>query len=175
MSHHEQRVFIDSVRERFPYFFTGVRVLEIGSLDINGSVRDFFTGCDYTGVDIGAGYGVDVIAQGQDLTYPDRSFDVVISAECFEHNPFWLETFANMVRMADGLVLFTCATQGRPEHGTTRSDRYSSPLTIDFGWDYYRNLVEEDFTSALDIAALFGPHEFSVQESSRDLYFYGLR
>jgi len=30
---------------------------------------------------------------------PANSFDCTISVECFEHNPFWLETFVNMLRM----------------------------------------------------------------------------
>lgn len=52
MSHPEQLEFVASVRQRFPGFFTGRRVLEVGSLDINGSVRGMFTDCDYVGVDV---------------------------------------------------------------------------------------------------------------------------
>lgn len=152
--------------------FAGVKVLEVGSLDINGSVRDFFTDCDYIGVDLDEGPGVDVVAQGQDLDYPDRSFDTVVSAECFEHNPYWLETFINMHRMADVLVIFTCATTGRHEHGTTKTSPSDSPFTLD--WDYYRNLTEDDFADNLDLNSMFQRHSFSVNPYSHDLYFWGL-
>jgi hypothetical protein len=173
MAHPEQRVFFGQVASRFPESFTGRRVLEVGSLNINGTVRDFFTDCDYTGVDVGEGPGVDVVAEGQTLDYDDESFDTVISAECFEHNPYWLETFVNMRRMCSGLVVFTCATEGRAEHGTTRTDPGSSPLTA-HRWEYYRNLTADDFRDALDLDALFSDYRFSTNDSSHDLYFWGL-
>ena len=181
MAHTEQREFIDSVFMRHPKFFYLSKVLEVGSLDINGSVRDFFTNCPYIGVDVAPGIGVDVVAHGQDLVYPDRHFDVVISAECFEHNPFWRETFVNMVRMCGGLVIFTCATTGRAEHGTRASSPGSSPLTLD--WDYYRNVSREDFEFAageftssdvVDFGSVFDVYEFSTNEVSNDLYFWGI-
>lgn len=172
MAHPEQREFFLSVRERFPEYFNWRWVLEVGSLNINGTVRDFFTNCEYTGVDVGAGPGVDVVAQGQDLTYAAGAFDVCISAECFEHNPYWKETFLNMVRMSSGLVTFSCATTGRAEHGTRRSEPGSSPLTAD--WDYYQNLNAEDFEYAIDLRNLFSEYEFSVNNVSHDLYFWGI-
>ena len=70
--------------------WTGLRVLEIGSADINGSIRSFFPGSDYTGVDLSAGPGVDVVASGHELALPDRDVDLAISCECFEHNPLVL-------------------------------------------------------------------------------------
>jgi SAM-dependent methyltransferase len=174
MAHGAQRVFFEKVREQYPEFFSSQRVLEIGSLDINGTVRDFFTNCSYTGVDVAAGPAVDIVAQGQDLSFPDDSFDVAVSAECFEHNPYWRETFLNMVRMtrSGGLVAFTCAADGRPEHGTSRSDVGSSPLTVGLGWDYYRNLGEADFDA--DSLAGFGSSGFYDNRVNLDLYFVGV-
>lgn len=174
MAHGAQRVFFEKVREQFPDFFAGQRVLEVGSLDINGTVRDFFTNCVYTGVDVADGPSVDIVAQGQDLTFPDNSFDVSVSAECFEHNPYWRDTFTNMVRMtrSGGLVAFTCAADGRPEHGTARSDVGSSPLTVGLGWDYYKNLGEADFNPA-DLEG-FGSYGFYDNRVNLDLYFVGI-
>lgn len=171
MAHIEQREFFTAMQTKFPASFSYRWVLEVGSLNINGTVRDFFTNCEYTGVDVGAGPGVDVVAYGENLDYPDNSFDVVVSAECFEHNPQWLKTFINMSRMSNNLVLFTCATTGRAEHGTRRTDAGSSPLTAD--WDYYRNLTAKDFEDAIDMGALFDNYEFSVNNTSHDLYFWG--
>ena len=42
MAHREQQDFISSVRDRFPEKFKGVRVLDIGTLDINGNNRFAF-------------------------------------------------------------------------------------------------------------------------------------
>ncbi len=84
------------LKKRFPQYFYESKVLEVGSLDINGSIRQFFVGCDYVGVDLGEGRGVDVVARGEELDYPDDSFDVVASCECFEHNPEWVKTFNNI-------------------------------------------------------------------------------
>ena len=152
---------------------SGVSVLEIGSLNINGTVRDFFQPKSYLGVDVGPGPGVDLVAQGETLDFPDDSLDVAISAECFEHNPEWAATFANMHRMSSRYVVFTCASDGRPEHGTRRSEPGSSPLTLE--WDYYQNLNEQDFRDAFDIESMFVEHEFSYNPTSHDLYFYGIK
>lgn len=173
MSHPQQLAFVASVEAKFPECFTGCRVLEVGSLNINGTVRDHFTDCFYVGVDLAQGPGVDVISPGQDLEYPDGDFTTVISTECFEHNPQWAETFTNMHRMAASLVVFTCATTGRAEHGTARSDTYSSPFTAHD--NYYRNLTEQDFREAFDLDAMFSVYEFSTNGETCDLYFWGVK
>ena len=97
MAHIQQFQFFKAVANRYPNFFLGGRAAEIGSLDINGSIRDFFKCNEYIGFDVSAGAGVDEIQQGQLISSPTGHFDVAISAECFEHNPFWVETFANML------------------------------------------------------------------------------
>jgi hypothetical protein len=129
MSHLEQLAFVASVKEKYPHFFNSVPVLEVGSLDINGSVRQFFTDCDYTGIDLAEGPSVDIVAQGQDFDLPDKTFVTSISGECFEHNPYWSETFMNMHRLTSGILIFTCATEGRHEHGTARTTPSDSPFT----------------------------------------------
>ena len=155
--------------------WTGLRVLEIGSADANGSIRSFFPGSDYTGVDLSAGPGVDVVASGHELALPDRDVDLAISCECFEHNPLWHETFVNMHRMtkAGGIVLVTCASRGRVEHGTTRTRPNESPGSQSLGRDYYRNLNRDDFEQRLDLPALFAAHAFFRNDVSDDLYFVG--
>ena len=176
MAHIEQKNFFQKIKNRLPDHFYQKRVLEIGSLDINGTIREFFDQCQYIGIDVGPGPGVDVVCEGQNYNAPENSFDVVCSAECFEHNPYWLETFQNMIRLCkdDGLVLFTCATEGRPEHGTTRTSPQDSPLTIGIGWDYYRNLNKEDFIENLNFTSLFSSYGFEVNDQSHDLYFWGI-
>lgn len=175
MAHKEQSDYIASLKERFPLAFRGGRVLEIGSLNINGTVRNAFTANEYVGVDVGSGPGVDVVISGHEYNSKNQ-FDCCISCECFEHNPFWKQTFLNMIRLcrSGGLVVFTCATIGRPEHGTEKTTPQDSPLTIAKGWSYYLNLTEEDFRF-IDYSSVFTEHEFKVNTRSCDLYFYGVR
>ncbi|RMF21170.1 MAG: methyltransferase domain-containing protein, partial [Cyanobacteria bacterium J083] len=176
MSHPEQRKFICFVKQYFADFFEQKKVLEIGSLSINRSVREFFTDCDYTGVDLEIGKCVDLAIPGQLVDFSSKSFDVTISCECFEHNPFWLETFINMLRMTKpgGLVIVTCACYGRPEHGTTRSEPKASPLTIRKGWDYYCNLSGNDFLQRVNLKNWFGDYQFFYNHFCKDLYFIGV-
>lgn len=177
MSHLEQQNYIRSIKEKYSNFFKNVSVLEVGSLNINGSVRDYFENCFYTGIDVGPGPGVDIVCSGHEYQQPDNTYDVVISAECFEHNPFWEKTFENMIRMCKqkGMIIVTCATTGRTEHGTMRSIPGASPLTIQKGWDYYKNLTVEDFTKVFDFDNLFNEYKFEINKQSSDLYFYGFK
>jgi len=175
VSHPAQNEYIKYVKDKFPDHFNKKQVLEVGSLNINGTVRDFFTGCDYIGLDVAEGKGVDLVCEGQKFDAPSESFDVAISCECFEHNPEWVATFRNMYRITrtGGLIIMTCATTGRAEHGTTRTTPQDSPLTIGLGWDYYQNLTEEDFRKHFDINSMFKEFEFLSQNT--DLYFYGVK
>ena len=196
MSHSTQQDFILYTKNKFPNYFINSKVLEVGSLDINGSMRSFFSECDYLGIDVGEGQGVDLVVQGQEYDAPDESYDVCASGECFEHNPYWAETFSNMVRMckSGGLVLFTCATTGRKEHGTSRTDSGSSPLTVGIGWEYYKNLTEQDFLESFEESfdEIFSEYEFHSTEDydnptdfikhmrtyinpCEDLYFCGIK
>jgi len=173
MSHKQQLDFVAAVRDRFPANFKDVKVLEVGSLDINGTIRIFFDHCDYIGCDIGPGAHVDVVCAGQLLDFDDNYFDTVASCECFEHNPHWEDTFRNMHRMTKvgGLIFMSCATTGRPEHGT----RSTTPADAPHCGDYYRNLTIEDFTSAFPIGDMFDEFHFGTSEETCDLYFFGVK
>lgn len=176
MSHPEQMAFIELVKHLAPRYFQGTRVLEIGSLDINGSIRGCFSDCEYLGLDIASGKGVDVVCEGQAYDAPEGSFDVVVSCEAMEHNPHWAETMANMFRLVrpGGLVMMTCATVGRKEHGTAKSEPSSSPLTVEKGWDYYRNLTWRDLKRHVDFSPLMA-WSHACNWRSYDLYFLGLK
>lgn len=175
MSHPSQMQFVGSVKDRYPSSFNKTKVLEVGSLNINGTVRDFFADCNYLGVDLGPGAMVDLVCSGHELDHPDHTYDVAISTECFEHNPYWAETFANMLRMTrpGGLIVFTCATTGRPEHGTKRTTPRDAPLVP---WDYYQNLTEEDFRAKFSFDDHFLEYKFqTILYPCFDLYFYGIK
>jgi SAM-dependent methyltransferase len=178
VSHPEQLGFFGLVEEANRRLIEGARVVEIGSYDVNGSVRDIFgTSREYIGVDLREGPGVDMVAFGHELDLPDASFDVAISGECLEHDPYWVKTILNMCRMtrSGGLVAFTCGSSGRPEHGTLRTDRHESPGTQAQGLDYYQNLSEDDVSQGLELASLFDDWAFWYLPTTFDLYFAGVR
>jgi len=177
MAHPQQAEFFTAVRSHYPGHFKGARVLEVGSLDINGSVRDLFEDCKYTGVDLQPGPGVDLACPGHLLELATSSFDTVISAECFEHNPFWRETLSNMLRMLrpGGLVTISCATTGRKEHGTSRTNPDASPFTVQERWDYYQNLTARRLVAGVNMAGWLADWHTWVNYVSYDLYFVGIR
>ena len=177
MAHWEQNEFVRRVRGVFPEYFKDARVLEIGSGEIRGGVRGLFQNCEYTGVDLAEGPGVDRVCPGQDVDEPSTSFDVAVSCECFEHNPYWLETFVNMLRILrpGGLFVMSCALTGRQEHGTQRMDPEASLAESVTYKDYYRNLSMRDFTNRIDLSMHFETFAFHENIFHKDLYFVGLK
>lgn len=175
--HHEVLHFVYETKNLFPEYFNNARVLEIGSRKVQDqpTIRCHFSNCDYVGVDISEGNCVDVVAKGHEYD-SDQLFDTVISCECFEHDPFYEKTVSNMIRLLrpNGMLIFTCASTGRPEHGTRRSSPGSSPATAEIeGWqDYYKNLTESDFKGIPAIVKMKGSYWVS-NESTCDLYYRG--
>jgi len=171
--HREAYEFVKTVKAQAPEFFVGKRVLEVGSQDINGSVRDFFTNCNYTGIDLGEGKGVDVVAHVTDYhRLNDDEYDVVISTEALEHDEKWNKSLLTMYRLLKptGILILTIAGPNRPEHGTRRTEPYASPHTT----DYYRNLSVEDFASVLP-ADLWSRSHLGYRGQMEDLYFVGIK
>lgn len=79
-----------------------LRVADIGSLNVNGSMKDVITPSikEYVGIDFEPGNGVDIlITDPYKFPIPDESFDVVVTNSCFEHSEmFWL-TFLEGLRI----------------------------------------------------------------------------
>ena len=172
MSHKEQQNFLTYVRDKFPNKFENCRVLDIGSLDINGNNRYLFTNYEYIGLDIGEGNNVDVVCRGHEYN-DEKLFDVIVSSECFEHDEYYDLTIKNMYKLlkSGGIFLFTCAAPGRPEHGTTKTCHWSSPFTN----DYYKNLSEEDIRKIINVDNLFSEYSFFLRGDVYDLYFCGIK
>ncbi len=176
MSHPEQAAYFAAVVDANGDLVRGGRVLEIGSYDVNGTIRSLFAGsAEYVGVDLTEGPGVDVVSLGHEYT-SDTLFDAAISGECFEHDPHWVDSLTNMIKLTrpGGLVAFSCASRGRPEHGTTRSLVDYSPGTQAVGYDYYRNLDAADIETGLDLADVFETYRLWYLPTNFDLYFAGV-
>lgn len=177
MSHKTQVDYCLWVKQQFPDYFKNKKVIDFGSLDINGNNKIFFENCDYIGVDIGPGRNVDIISKAHEYNGPDNYFDVVVSTEMFEHDQYLYKSLPNMIRVlkSRGLFFFTCAGPGRHEHGTRRSDPNSSPLTTSLdGWgDYYKNVDEDMVRSMIDVDGIFSQYKFNYVPT--DLQFYGIK
>jgi GT2 family glycosyltransferase len=169
--HREAKWFIKQVKAEYPEFFSGKKVLDVGSLEIDGGAREFFTDCDYIGIDLGEGPGVDKICHVTD--FPGRKvYDVVICTEALEHDQFWRDSLQAMDELLKpgGLLLITCAAPNRWEHGTTDHDAFASPFTT----DHYRNISVEDFASILS-PNLFSKSYLGYRGDMEDLYFAGIK
>jgi SAM-dependent methyltransferase len=176
MAHNEQRDFINYVKKIHSDKFNNVRVLDIGSLDINGNNRYAFNDYEYIGIDIGEGPNVDIVIRGHEYK-DEKLFDVIISTECFEHDEFWDLTIKNGINLlkSNGLFIFTCATTGRLEHGTRKTSPSDSPFTSQLMNDYYMNLEEKDIRNKIDIEKFFSKYEFKTNQNPFDLYFWGIK
>ncbi len=93
-----------------------LKVLEIGSQNINGGLRDFKrTNMSWFGVDLIEGPGVDkVINVGEKLPFPEETFDLVLASSVFEHDIQFWNTFVEMVRVTKnhGATLLLMPSQG---------------------------------------------------------------
>jgi len=95
-----------------------LRILDIGAMNVNGSYRELMTDphWHYTGVDMAAGPGVDVVLPSP---YDWRAlrtagFDVVISGQAFEHIEFPWVTMLEVRRVLrpGGLVCLIAPSAG---------------------------------------------------------------
>jgi SAM-dependent methyltransferase len=110
---------------------TWLRVVEIGSYNINGSVRPLCAGsATYLGVDQRPGPDVDLVCSGDALP-EELTTDVVICCEVLEHTKQAQGIVAEAVRILTpgGRLLITCAGPTRQPHsgidgGTVRDGEY---------------------------------------------------
>jgi len=100
------------------------KTLDVGSYDVNGSVRHLFT--DYIGVDMRPGPNVDKLANAHALPFDDETFDNVLCLEMLEHDSMFWVSIAEMKRVLKpgGTLLVTTRGIHFPHH--------------DYPSDYYR-------------------------------------
>jgi hypothetical protein len=175
--HPEAREAVRKIRDKYPEAFQYKTVLEIGSLDINGSVRHLFKSCAFMGLNITPGPGVNFVGSLSEFTdqlavSETHSYDTVFSTEVLEHSKDWRTDIEDMWINCKpgGLVFFTCATTGRAEHGTHGNSPSSSPGTN----DHYQNITQQMLEEVINFEKYFKEWEFSINHESYDLYFYGI-
>ena len=94
------------------------KILDVGSLDINGSVKAIFKDCEYIGIDIRAGKNVDRIMDSHYLSFDKQTFDCVVCCEMLEHDKDPFATLAEIYRVLKdrGFLIITAAGIGFPKH-----------------------------------------------------------
>jgi glycosyltransferase involved in cell wall biosynthesis/SAM-dependent methyltransferase len=111
---------------------TGGSVLEIGSLDVNGSIRHLVEArgpARYVGVDIVDGPGVDAVLDCLDVVaeFGQDAFDAVVSAEMMEHAQDWQGCLLAMTRVLKpgGVLVITTRGPGFAYHHAPDHWRYT--------------------------------------------------
>lgn len=181
MSHKEQVDFCLKIKNKFPEYFLNKKVLDVGSLDINGANRFLFENCDYTGIDIDIGKNVDVVCKCHEYNANNETFDTIVSTECFEHDMYFPLSLKNIIRMLKPKGLFFCTAGGigRREHGTVRTCTVDSPFTTQIEtWNhYYKNIDESWFREIVNVDEIFEQYEFTwvPSDGGGDFQFFGIK
>ena len=123
---------------------TAAVVVEVGSRDVNGSVRPIFGFCDrYIGVDITDGPAVDVVADF--ATWDFSGADCVVCCEVLEHVEDWRDivTKAAEVVNVGGTVILTAACDPRAPHSAVDGAGLRPG-------EFYENVDPEQLPAVLD-------------------------
>lgn len=73
------------------------KTLEVGSMDLNGSVKRFFK--DYVGLDMRRGKNVNILGKANYLPFKSNSFQNVLCLETLEHDSKFWESIPEMIRV----------------------------------------------------------------------------
>jgi SAM-dependent methyltransferase len=178
--HTEAREFTLFVKRILADYFINKSVLDVGSGDINGNNLFLFENCEYHGNDVMPAQNVTIVSKTKDLPFKENTFYTITSTECFEHDPEYRESFIKIYKMLkpDGLFFFTCASTGRPEHGTRNAHplaSYGTIANLEDMSDYYKNLTEIDLNEVLPLNEYFSVWDTYYNSDSKDLYFVGIK
>lgn len=136
-------------------------VLEVGSLNVNGGVRDLIDAGSYVGLDMRPGPDVDVVGLAKELPFGDATFDLVVCTEMLEHDPtFWL-SLAEMGRVLKpkALLILTTRGNGFAEH--------RHPV------DHYR-FMPDSMPVLLDLASC-NPIDMRLDPEAEGIFMLGQR
>ena len=128
------------------------RMLEVGSMDLNGTVRmiaEVFHPSEYIGIDLEPGKCVDLVLDVKDIVekFGENSFDVVICSEMLEHVEYWRTAVNNMKRVLKpgGHIYITTRSYGFGYHAYPEDYwRYSREDVWKMFSDSKINCLEDD-------------------------------
>ena len=142
--HPLNRHFWRQASQKYPRYFNDPSVvIEFGALNINGSIREYFTCQNYIGVDWRPGNCVDVVSLAHEVKYPNACFDTVASASMLEHDPYWQKSLAKMVDLMRGdgmLVLSWGSALNNPHELAVAPDGKFHSLKSKLVFDYLEEI-----------------------------------
>lgn len=107
-----------SIQERYGEFLANSRLLEIGSLNVNGTSRTYLKTKQHIGIDVLAGNCVDVQCDAEQTQFDPNEFDVLLSISMMEHNPRWREGLTHNLQWLrpHGLIVLSWGAEGNTKH-----------------------------------------------------------
>ncbi len=174
-----QNLWKDDLKRKYPQYFQNIRALDVGSADINGINKPWFTNCEYIGLDVLPYKNVDVVSVAHEYDAPLESFDNICSTSSLEHDMHWDKTLKKMVELLKpgGFMWFT-ASHTCGKHGTRKCAPLDS-LTVqlpDSTWpDYFGEITIEMVRSVIDLDKIFEKYEIFYRGNDTtqlDLYIY---
>lgn len=106
-----------------PDEFHGKRILEVGSENVNGSIRPLIENLqpsEFIGIDLHLGIGVDLVLAAEKIVqyFGSESFDVIVSTDTLEHVVDWRAVIRNMKEALrpKGYLYLTAAPMGFQYH-----------------------------------------------------------
>jgi hypothetical protein len=111
--------------------------LELGSLDVNGSVWDLYENCSISGVDWVAGPHVTNVMKCTETEFEPETFGMIISLNHLEHDPFWKDSLRHNLPslMVGGMIFMKWAS--------TQSSKHSLDLDPSEQLGYYPKELSE--------------------------------
>jgi SAM-dependent methyltransferase len=142
--HAANQRFWEHTAKKYPGYFHGPnRILEVGSKNENGSVRDYFSGYTaYLGVDWRPGPGVDVVVEAKNMAFSEP-FDTVISASMLEHDKepeLSIPAMVEAMRPSGILLLSWGSALNAPHYHETAVDGLFHPLPAGWVLNYLKDL-----------------------------------
>lgn len=147
-----EQQWMNETRDKFPDHFKGADVLDVGSANLNGTYKPFFSqaGCSaYTGIDVLPFNNVDVVGPVHEYN-PGKQYDIVFSASQLEHDMYWKKSLMKFIELtkSGGMIIFSawCALH---RHGVVEQDPLTSLSSkLDNEWaHYYENRSVDDIKS----------------------------
>jgi len=98
------------------------RILEVGSMDVNGSPRlviERLEPSGYIGIDLAPGPGVDIVCKCEELVerFGEESFDFIISTCALEHIEDWKTSISNIKKVCKKKGYILIIVPGKwPQH-----------------------------------------------------------
>ena len=164
--HSEVIQYIQSVKDRYPEYFSGVSVIDYGSKNINGSCRSLFDNADYTGVNRDKGRDVDVVSRMHEYIHP-KLVDVVVTSSAMEHDKYvWqsLDRCWELLRRG-GLLVGTTTGPGFPVHNDDEGED-----------NHYANIIPDDLRAWMRAST----DEWEVlsevgHQNGTEIWFYAIK